>query len=440
MLRLSVAALLALAGSAHAQSFRIPRDTTLTDERVAIVLEGARPGSLVSVRLSWGDQSSQATFLADRRGTVDLSRMAPVRGSYARVEPMGLFWSVERSAPANRAGGNPARAVPFQLQAESGGVVIATDTLWRRAVSPGVTITPPREDGLVGMLYEPPGGGRRPAVIVLAGSGGGTPAAATWPGGLASRGYVVLSLAHFAEPGTPEFLSNIPLEYFERAMQWLRRRASVDSTRLVVLGTSRGGELALLLGATYPTLVSAVIGIVPSHVVWPGCCDAKSRLGPSWTLRGAPVPFMPPDSLLEEQLTAESKLGAISQTAVHLYRLSDSAAVKRSAIPVERIAGPVLLLSARSDGVWPSYEMASEVVARLKAHRFRYPVRHVAYEGSGHLIVRPFGPVLIADAEIDPRRGRRNAYGGSQALTSRAREEALGEILSFLDRHVRSGR
>ena len=36
-----------------------------------------------------------------------------------------------------------------------------------------------------------------------------------------------------------------------------------------MLGTSKGGELALLLGATYPDEVGAVVGVVPSGLIFP---------------------------------------------------------------------------------------------------------------------------------------------------------------------------
>jgi Acyl-CoA thioester hydrolase/BAAT N-terminal region len=45
---------------------------------------------------------SQATFRADRHGTVDLDRAAPRAGSYQRPDGMGLFWSLDPvGAPAD---------------------------------------------------------------------------------------------------------------------------------------------------------------------------------------------------------------------------------------------------------------------------------------------------------------------------------------------------
>ena len=69
---------------------------------------------------------------------------------------------------------------------------------------------------------------------------------------LASHGYAALSVGHFAVEGRPRGLVNIPLEYFETAISWMRAQTWFDSCLLAVWGASRGGELALLLGATFP--------------------------------------------------------------------------------------------------------------------------------------------------------------------------------------------
>ena len=72
----------------------------LLSERRRIVIESAVPGSLVTVRAEtqrgaelW---ASQATFLVDREGRVDLDRSAPVSGDYRVADSMGLFWAQRR--------------------------------------------------------------------------------------------------------------------------------------------------------------------------------------------------------------------------------------------------------------------------------------------------------------------------------------------------------
>ncbi len=63
--------------------------------------------------------------------------------------------------------------------------------------------------------------------------------------------------------------------------------------------------------------------------------------------------------------------------------LSDAAEVEPAMIPVDRIRGPVLLLSAGDDG---GYGAAYHEIA---ISRLRYPARHIVYEHAGHPIAGP---------------------------------------------------
>lgn len=78
-------------------------------------------------------------------------------------------------------------------------------------------------------------------------------------------------------------------------------------------------------------------------------------------------------------------------------------------------------------------------MARLRAHNFRYPYKHLAYEGAGHFIARPY--ISIATPEgPNPVTGRRNDAGGTPAATQRARERSWAELLAFFDEHLRGNK
>ena len=129
----------------------------------------------------------------------------------------------------------------------------------------GVVRQPVREGGLVGTLFLPPTEGPCPAVLALGGAGGGLSEGAAES--FASEGFAALALAYFGLDGLPRELVEIPLEYFEGAIAWLKRHPEVNAGRVAVVGNSKGGELALLLGATFPRDVGAVVGYAPSAVV-----------------------------------------------------------------------------------------------------------------------------------------------------------------------------
>lgn len=62
------------------------------------------------------------------------------------------------------------------------------------------------------------------------------------------------------------------------------------------MDNSKGGELVLLLGATYPEDIKVVLGYVPSAVVWQGThsdsWDYTWNPRSSWSLKGEPLPFV----------------------------------------------------------------------------------------------------------------------------------------------------
>jgi len=68
------------------------------------------------------------------------------------------------------------------------------------------------------------------------------------------------------------------------------------------------------------------------------------------------------------------------------YAAGRALAPESSVIPVERIAGPILLISAKEDAIWPSSEAGARIIARLDAHAFRYPHRQLVYEYGSHLM------------------------------------------------------
>src|SRR6185436_15110426 len=392
----------------------LPHDDVLMDDSIPIVVSGLPPKAVVTLHARSGAHdnpwTSSAAFTADAAGRVDLARMAPDAGSYKEADPMGLFWSASRvsadEAGLSDAGTTAVTAESWTLTAEIAGAVVATARIRRRAIAPGVRVIPVRDNGLVGSFYEPATPGRHPAFLVLGGSGGGVPPPLGPAGGLASHGYSVLALAYFGAPGLPRTLSNIPLEYFATALQWMSAQPSVDPSRVGVLGLSRGAELALLLGTIHRD-VHAVVAYMPSNVIVRGCCDAGTPV--AWTLGGRAV--------------------APAQSAP----MRRSMTMDRPEIPVERINGAVLLISGRDDEVWASTEMADAIMARLRQHRFAHPFVHLAYDHAGHGIGRPFTSTMELNSRRHPLSGRIVRMGGTPSGTARARADSWRQMLAFVD-------
>ena len=217
---------------------------------------------------------------------------------------------------------------------------------------------------------------------------------------LASHGYPALALAYFQEPGLPQTLTRVPLEYFTRALALLRAQPGVDPRRVYVMGASRGGEAALLLGATFPQLVNGVIAFVPGSYVNSAIPD---RGDSGWTLAGRDLPYAP-----------VSKFGAPAASVD-----------PRAVIPVERIAGPVVLTCGEVDLEWPSCSFVDDVTQRLTAHHFRHPVTVLRYPDGGHLSGSlPPGTIYTIGEVAD--------FGGTVAGAQRSAQEAEAKILALL--------
>lgn len=262
---------------------------------------------------------------------------------------------------------------------------------------------------LVANLHRPAGDGPFPAVLLVGGSGGGIDWQDQIGALLAERGFAALALAYFGLEGLPGGLDRIPLEYFDEALDHLAGRPFVDASRIGVVGVSKGAELALLLASRDPR-PAAVVAFVPSSVVFQSIADGWPHTS-SWSLAGEELPFVP--YLIDESFRPDR--------LADMYRKSlDQPQAREAAIEVERIRGPVLLLSGRDDALWPSTYMAEQIVARLEAHEFEYDVEHVAYEGAGHLISR-----------ITEETTR---HGGTAEGNRKAQEDAQRRMLEFLAR------
>lgn len=57
--------------------------------------------------------------------------------------------------------------------------------------------------------------------------------------------------------------------------------------------------------------------------------------------------------------------------------------VQKARFALETINGPVLLVSAENDQVWPSYQMSRDIEVYLNQHNFKHAVTHRSYP-TGH--------------------------------------------------------
>jgi len=384
-LRLAAAlvAALALPGVAHAAArVTVTPAEALVDAPVDVRVTGLAPLAAVTLQATARDWAGKLW-----RARLDVR--ADDHGVFDTHSSMRVFWSMRRLQGSSAGGFLPtlgrARVDVGVIRA---GRLVAQGSFVRRGAAAGVTAITARlaDQGFVGTFFQPlRGAAPAPAVLVLGGSLGGS---SYYPASLlASHGYPSLALAYFNEPGLPKTLKEIPLEYFQKALFWLASQPGVDPKRIVILGASRGAEAALLLGSTYPDLVHGVIAGSPSDQV----TGAYPGPGRAWTLGGKPVPY--------------------------------------GAIPVEKIAGPVLAFAGGRDEVWGSGPAVDRLIARARAHG-RRDVVGVVYPGAGAGVVSV--PNLPSLGLVEVRPGTTAELGGTPAANARAHASSWARILRFL--------
>ena len=248
----------------------------------------------------------------------------------------------------------------------------------------GVTIRSVSTDGLDADFFYSSSARPQNAIILLGGSEGGK----SWSyhpdfiKELVNRGFCVLSLSYFGTDHLPDNLRGIPLSYFNKAFHWLAaQKGLVVPNNYALVGASRGAELALLLGSRYPE-VKVVVAIDPSSVVFPGppanIFDASGKQHSAWSENGKELPFVN----IPFSWTTIKGMFTGQRTQMFEDALLDTAQVNVAAIPLEKINGPVLLISFNRDQIWPSPLMCGQMAKRLHDKGFHYYYEHADYDGT----------------------------------------------------------
>jgi dienelactone hydrolase len=432
-----------------------PGPSVLAGEPMRIVLEGFAPGREVhlvaerDVRDATGlrPYRSQARFVADAQGRVDLGRQAPEPGgSYGGADVRGPLWSmVPASAgpgdPASAAASAPPRTNQVRFEARQG----------ERSATATLVLEPHRHDvvqraataALPGAVYAhlpTSAPTRRPALILLGGSEGGRRIVRDAPV-YASRGYAVLALPYYSPPGwgpngptpaelpeLPAAFADIPLERLEAAREWLAAQPEVDASRIGIVGTSKGAEFALLAAVRMPWL-KAVVALVPSDVVWegwgPGVAPGRAS---SFSWRGQGLPFVPYKDFEKELAGFATGAEVRIRRPQDAGRAANPERVAAARIPVEDIAAPVFVAGADDDQVWDSGGMARNIAAaRSRAGRETVTL---VFRDAGHALGSPgTWPTTQYNAGPSKAGGNPEADARAQAQVWAAQFEFLGRVL-----------
>jgi poly(3-hydroxybutyrate) depolymerase len=348
--------------------------------------------------------TSSATYRSSASGRIDPATIAATGGSYTGVDAAGLFWSMLRTDGISQAPGTITLTVRISDR------ILTSRSA--RLIDPASTVEVEEIADFAGArLYRRRGDDRVPVVILLGGSEGGSSYGRELGPQMALRGYAAIALPYYNPdwtneglPGLPTAFVDIPVDRLGAVHRWIQSRDDLDASRIGISGVSKGGEFAMI-AATRFSWLRAVIGIVPSDVVWEGWgTRAADGTSSSFAWNGRALPFTP-YSGMSETIAALSRGERRSLIIPHLDgRTKSPERAVAARIPVERFRGAMFIAGGDKDRTWPSGEMV-RAIAERRAARGRQTVA-LSFRGAGHGLSGsgwepmnlPGNDTLVADA------------------------------------------
>jgi dienelactone hydrolase len=418
-----------------------PVTSALWTDKMGVRLSGFAPSTDVTVTARYVGWGATAVFKTDASGNIDLATATPESGSYSGVDREGLIWSMTASKSDDDTGQNP-YALRFSAALDATSAPVATATLTRPGMASDVTCANVSDNGLVGYYCTKKGAPAVGGIVTFGGSEGGLGTGQVLAEYYASLGYPSLGLAYFGATGVPAELSQIPLEYFQTAFTWLAKQPGVAPGKLAVSGGSRGGELALLLGATFPS-VTAVVAILPSGVSWGAPTGTGTDEIASWTYQGKALAWVPYVSGPEQKITEPGGVTAYSDRQLFQQSITQatSGELTQATTLVENTQGPILMFAAADDQIWPSCDLAKISMDRLTSagHTAKYGDTLTCYPDAGHNVT-PFSlnvPTTTAMYSSVPEFGETLALGGTPAGINHAARDSDDQTRAFLAKNLR---
>ncbi len=220
-------------------------------------------------------------------------------------------------------------------------------------------------------------------MIVITGSDGGLNFACRSAKRYSENGIAALAVALFGTSRTNKNLDRVPVEYIENAINFLRKSGY---KRIGIDGMSKGSELAIYSAINFSEISCAVLR-VPTYFISEGLINKQPSGYSCWSRRGKELEFTPYPTRkfnLLKQILKEKEYNLLSYN-------TDKTLNPNSVLNLRELKIPVLLLSSKRDTVWNSFEYATNIYNELKKSNDCFPVKHIAFENIGHLMLHKIG-------------------------------------------------
>jgi len=369
-------------------------EAVLSDERFEIRIGGLPERECIKVTAAMEDEKgdkwqSWAEYNLNKPSLV-LDEQSPTNGMWLEPDTMNLIQTMEPVGNLSRPYIPPSETV-LRLEVSVNQEPLGSSKITWHFCDPGIqSFETPDEFG--GTLFSPPDNQKVPGVILLHGSDG-RPLEETAKL-LASNGFAALALKYFNSlgqdhPKLPNGMIEIPVEYVDRAVEWVLNHDVVSSSTVGIFGSSKGGELGLLTASRNDN-ISVVVCKNGSALVWEGLVYHVNHPGSTWTIDDEPVPFVPwKDDIQWEDMRERFDYRTLYKNS---YEQASAKEINEATIPVEQIRGPILFITGKDDQFWPLHRINQHAVDRLEEND--RPYERILFERAGHVILPPYRPTV----------------------------------------------
>ncbi|XP_075008545.1 acyl-coenzyme A thioesterase 6-like [Calonectris borealis] len=403
-----------------------PAARSLFNEPLAIAVQGLGPRQQVTLRTSLRDEKGElfqacARYQAGDDGELDLARCPALPGgSFSGLEPMGLLWALQPQKPFWYMVKRDVQR-PFLLQLEvfeghgdPPGRLLAQAQHERAFLRDGVRRVPVREGRLRATLFLPPGEDTFPGIIDIHGYVGGL--FEHRASLLANHGFATLALAYFQYEDLPQKPTELRLEYFEEAVDYMLQHPQVKGPGVGLLGYSKGADLCLAM-ATFLKNITAIASLngPVANIVLPLSYKDKT------------IPPLPID---EQQVKViDSNILDYSEAFTDPFQAPGN----QSLIPLEKAEAQLLFIVGQDDHLIKSEYHATEACKYLQAQG-KENFQILSYPGTGHCIEPPFFPLYRIGKH--PIFHKWAIWGGEPRAYSKAQLHAWPQIQAFFNKYL----
>ena len=228
------------------------------------------------------------------------------------------------------------------------------------------------------------------AIIFVGGASCDEKTSISMSGYLRREGYNVLVLGFYLWKGLSKNLAGIPVEYVEKAVNWLKCTKGIE--KIAMTGASTGAGYTLVCASLIPD-ITCVIPVVPFDYVMEGTSSSNKRLHCSvYTYSGKDIPYTETPMLDKGMLNwfrmAKNAEGyGLKRFMRFGYDYMSDSLNPKSRIKIENMNADVLFLAAKDDDCWPSDVAVPRMLKVLEEYNYPHRVESHIYDKGSHALV-----------------------------------------------------